>query len=258
MIIRYEVISLTIRIEKLQKKVNVQFNGDRVSVHSSLEQAIDEFWEKTQKKHPEFFNGDVFVIASIEENEKEINITTRLAEFKYYLYCEHRGWSCPVFYTCALIESKDGFYLLGEMGDHTQSPRVVQCVGGAADKKDFCDGILDLEQNMDRECQEELGFSLKDPQYVHHMKPAYYKTESLTGNTSVIFKVWLNITADDCMKQYLAYTAKLKKQNQLPEFRSLVWIPKNLEAINRFFQQDQRVKKDYLQMLLKLDYGYIL
>lgn len=250
--------SLSIRLEKLKKKVNVHFKDERLIVHQSLEQEIQQFWMKTQKENPAFFNGNVFTIASIEENAREINIITQLTEFKYYLYCKNNGRFCPVFYTSALIETKDRFYLVGEMGEHTQSPRVIQCVGGAADEKDFCEGVLDLEQNIDRECKEEMGFSLKDSRYVQNVKPAFFKTEGLAGNTAVIFKVWLNVTADECMEQYLTFTTNLKKQNKLPEFRSLVFIPKDIEAIYRFFQLDTRAKNDYLEMLLKLDYGYIL
>ena len=107
------------------------------------------FGKMRKKKHQEY-----------KRQENEILITCKKTNYLHYLYDERIGlseqYACSSLVAGCLLETSDGYYIIGELADNTSFPHCMQVSGGSADDNDIENEEIDIYNTIIRECQEEL------------------------------------------------------------------------------------------------------
>lgn len=121
-------------------------------------------WERLCAERAGVFDGRVLVVDlwDIEERGGERVLVTRHFPTNFRNFIAMRDWGFPdtgvrnCFAAAALI-SREGHWVLGEMGDHTANAGRVYFPCGTPDMDDVRGATVDLEGSVLRELEEETG-----------------------------------------------------------------------------------------------------
>ncbi len=122
---------------------------------------IAAHWAKLTAANPALFDGRVLV--QYERRVEERVFHARYLETDYSAFIAWRdfGWpdkSVVNGFAMAALRSRDGAYLLGEMGAHTANPGKIYFAAGTPDADDITpDGRVDLLGSALRELLEETA-----------------------------------------------------------------------------------------------------
>lgn len=72
-----------------------------------------------------------------------------------------------------MLETVDGYYIVGELDDNTSYPTMLQVTGGGIDKSDVIDEKIDVQQTIIREAMEELKIDLNDKKSILYNRISY-------------------------------------------------------------------------------------
>ena len=247
----------------VDKKIEVLYNNDKISLPLNIQEQIENYWLKILKDGKVLRRGDVFGISVAETRNSKINIEVKLTDYAHYIatlnnIIDKKYW-CKVIYTAALVETLDKKIIIGEMGPDTSTPGRLQFPGGGIDKDDLEKNNINLKKNISKEIKEELGIDINYKEYTSYFKPHFLKTGGTHDFYAVIFKVELNLDQNKFIKLYNNYTETLKLKNITPEFNSLLFINNDPEEIVKFLGNNNQSKVDYLLSLLhilKMDNKY--
>lgn len=77
-----------------------------------------------------------------------------------------------------LLETSDGYYIVGELAKNTSFPHCMQISGGNADYNDVQNGEINIFNTIFRECKEELNVNLQDKNQVENYEIKYISVPS--------------------------------------------------------------------------------
>jgi 8-oxo-dGTP pyrophosphatase MutT (NUDIX family) len=236
----------TVAIEPAPARVTVRYAGKRFVAPPQLRRDIERHWATRRRSGASFTRGPIFHVTSLSRKIDELSFETELSDYAHYVYTIDGGdGACRVLYTAALLRTRDGMYLIGEMAPHTVTPGRLQCAGGGLDLADFRDGIADLASSIRSEIHEETGITRGQ---IERLKPAYVKSGGEHGFFAVIFSVDLTLAQAEAIEQF-------ERQDGItaPEFSAVVAVPAQSQAVRRFLADDPRPRVDYLAPLLMFD-----
>lgn len=242
---------------ELSKKIEVKKDNQKLELPQKLQMKIENFWKEQIKENPHLFNGEVYSVTKFEELSEKIKITIQKTNYSHYLYDERVGiegeYACYNLNGGILLETKDGYYVIGEMNKTTSYPKGLQISGGNLDQNDIKqDGKVDIINNIARELKEELNINLFDESIVREYKIKYLEIpEGRRHSYAPMMKGILLITAEQLEKRYNKYKNKLKQNGEDIEFEKLHFLKKDnaveeLENLNN-------PRRPYLLPLLQLD-----
>lgn len=239
------------------KKISITYEDKAVTLPEEIKEKIKKSWQKFQNENPVLYNGDVTCVSSYETTDNEINIKCQKSDFAHYLYDERIG--LPIEYSCinisagCLLETIDGYYLIGELDEKMSYPHVLQISGGNVDKKDIKNGIVDIMKTISREVMEEVNIDLYDESQVYNLKLKYiYETEKNDKPKVQIFaKANLKMTSEEVQDYYDSYFEYLKANNLEIEFGKIHLIKKS-NAIE-ILKNMSNPKREYLLPLINSD-----
>ena len=157
-------------IIKITKPIIIKYAERETKLSKDIKEKIEIFWKKAVEENPNLYNGPDYTIEKIEENENEIKMIATKTNYAHYLYDERVGikdkeYKCNVPWGGIILETKDNYLVLGEMDEKTSVPHCLQIPGGGIDKKDICNGIINVSQTIKRELAEEIKLNLDDIKY---------------------------------------------------------------------------------------------
>jgi len=239
------------------KKISITYEDKNIILPEEIKEKIKKGWQKFQSNNPVLYNGEVTCVNKYESSDNEINISCQKSDFAHYLYDERIG--LPIEYSCinisagALLETSDGYYLIGELDEKMSYPHVLQISGGNVDKKDIENGIVNIMKTVSREVMEEVNINLYDNSQVNNLKLKYiYETEENEKPKVQIFaKANLKITSEEMKNHYNVYLEYLKKNNLEIEFGKIHLLKKN-NAIE-ILENMSNTKREYLIPLVTAD-----
>ena len=221
----------------------------------NIQKRIDDHWKELLSSGREYFNGEVFNLTKLEQKNSEISITIQKTNFAHFLYTRNVERKLgkyrlrTVFASCLVITSDDKI-ILGKMGEHTSLAGRYQLVGGGLDNNDLKGDIFDMKHSAVKELGEELGISASNKDIVRKFKVAYLKTGG-SGDVAIIYKVELNKTAEELLKQHKKFEKDLKKKGETPEFSEVIALPQNRKAIEKFINDNKDTIANYLPAVLQ-------
>jgi len=134
---------------------------------ASIEAArIDAHWRQCVAEKPKLFDGRVLLLRHAEFLNTAEGVVFRGdffdTDFRNFLAWRDFGFPDREVYNCfsmAALRSRDGAWLLGEMGPHTMNSGKIYFAAGTPDASDIFGETVDLAASVAREMQEETGFS---------------------------------------------------------------------------------------------------
>jgi 8-oxo-dGTP pyrophosphatase MutT (NUDIX family) len=247
-----------IKLYSFDDNVKVCFNQRKASLPKQYSDGCDAHWESLLKKGKKYFRGDIFTISDIKHDSQGIMISVELTDYAHFLYTLNRNayedHDCRVIYTSVLVETADGKFVIGIMGEDTFAPQKLQLFGGGIDKGDLKGNEIDLENSAKKEIVEELGIDVNDLKIVKQFRRYLLKEGGRSNFYSAVFKLDLLLNQDEVKNSYEKYVQQLSRQGIKPEIESLLFVPRELDAIEKF-ASDKREKDENLIPVLKASVG---
>ena len=239
------------------KKIQVILKNEIIELPSKLKEKINKNFENMKKTGANIWNGEVICVSKCNIEDDEVEIICKKSNYAHYLYGERIG--CPKGYECnnlsagCLLETIDGYYIVGELDDNTSYPAMLQVTGGGIDKKDIVGENIEIEQTILREAREELNVDLSDEKNILYNKISYmYVTEDNEQSGVQLFsKAKTKMTAKEIRKYFESYYKYLKENNLEIEFGKLHFLKKE-KAIEEL-KELNNPKRNYLVPLLQID-----
>lgn len=242
------------KFRKLDKKLSVEFSGEKVILPDAIQKKVDAYWEKLLKSGKPLRRGEGYHITDIIEEDKSIKIEVSLSDYAHYIYSRHIGmdkkYAFKNIHTSCLIETNDDYLIIGVMGQQTAIAGNVQCVGGGIDNDDLRGKRFDLRHNIKNELREELGLDAGDKKIAKSLKLGYIKYNKHLNTIAAIFILKLKIDAQQLRKKYEEFEKSLAKKSELPEFGKIFYLKKEKKAIEKFIKE-QTQPDHYLKYLLR-------
>jgi hypothetical protein len=130
---------------------------------------IDAHWEQRKQAQPKLFDGKVLLLRRAEIIHDAQGATFRGGFFatNYRNFLAWQAFGHPdgdVYnaFAMAALRSRDGAFLLGEMGGHTANAGQIYFAAGTPDLNDVFGDSVDLAGSVTREMVEETGFSAEE------------------------------------------------------------------------------------------------
>jgi hypothetical protein len=236
----------------ITKPLKVRADGNAVELSDQHHFEIEHYWKQINV-NKRFTLGEVFHVHSIEEHEDRFDIILRTTDYAHYLHSVRYETavekSCKVVYGAGLVETKDSYFVFGEMADHTAYPGRLQCVGGSLSLEDKNNEYFDLEKSVLRELSEEIG--IDDVEKLCDSEVQFIKTGGTYDFIAVLFHINLDLAIKEFQQHYAAYCNKLIAKGEQPEFKRLVTLKNDPNKIREFLQTERRETVDYLFPLLE-------
>jgi hypothetical protein len=126
---------------------------------------IDAHFAAKQREKPKIWNGRVLVGRNPAFTAERLCADYFETDFASFL--AWRDWGFPdqsVFngFGMGALRSRDGAFVLGEMGQHTANAGRVYFPSGTPDLADIRDGTVDIAGSVGREVEEETGLTPAD------------------------------------------------------------------------------------------------
>jgi pyridoxine kinase len=126
---------------------------------------IDAWFADMRRKQPALWNGRVLLMHHQVIEHGVLRGEFLETDYASFICWKHRGRPHAQVRDCfsaAAIQSSDGAFLLGVMGEHTFNAGKVYFPCGTPDANDIIDGKVDFEHSVRRELREETGLAMDD------------------------------------------------------------------------------------------------
>ena len=239
------------------KELKILCNNSLIELPSDLYEKINNHFENIKNSGANVWNGEVFCITNYKIEGNYVEIVCKKSDYAHYLYEERIG--CEKQYECrnisggCLIETIDGYYIIGELDDSTSYPHMLQIPGGNIDKTDIINEKIDIEKTILRETKEEVNIDLNDEKLILYNNISYlYMSEpGVQPGCEIFTKAKIKMTADEFKKHFEDYNTYLKENNLEIEFKKLYFLKKE-KAIDEL-KKLNKPKRYYLVPLLQID-----
>lgn len=239
-------------IKQIIKPIILKYEDREINLPNEVKENIKIFWDKLIKENPNLFNGENHCVESIIEKEDRIEMNVVKTNYATYLYNERIGMPDKKFniihlWSGILLETKDNYFVLGEMDDTTSVPRCLQIPGGGTSDEDIKNGILEMDMNLQRELKEELNLDLKDIEYKINYLECPSEKRSVYGFLAV---GKIDMTKQNLNKHFENYKKYIEENNLEQEFSKLIFLDKNkaLEELDKL----NNPKREYLREFIEI------
>lgn len=246
------------KIVEVAKPVRLELLKDKFSLPLEIQAKVDAYWEELVQKKPYYRRGEAFTMVSICENNDAIKIELAATDYAHYIYTRAVGLPKELafnnLHTSCAIETADGVLVFGLTGENTASIGIWQCVGGGLDRDDVRGNEIDLEHNIKKELQEEVGIDVNEEDVTVNLKLKYLKYSSNKKFSSIaaIFYLKLKLNEKEFQAHYGEFEKELKEKGQVPELQKLICLPKKEEVMREFLRNHKSDSLDlYIEALLE-------
>lgn len=238
------------KIVRVNKPIILKFEDREIKLPKELKNNIESFWTDAIKENPNLYNGQDYVVETVNETKENIEMIVTKSNYAHYLYDERVGikeenYRCRSPWGGILLLTKDNYFVIGEMDKTTSMPYCLQISGGGIDIKDIENGIINIDSNIKRELKEELNLNLDDIDY----KIAFIEYPSKTRNAYGFLAIGkMNWTKDELKQYFKEYKEYLIMNHLEVEFNKLIFLQK--ENALKELDNLSNCKRPYLRELI--------
>lgn len=239
------------KIVRVNKAVILKYEDREIDLPIEIKENIKKFWNNAIKENPNLYNGQDYVVETVNETKDKIEMLVVKSNYAHYLYDERIGIKENKYRCCSpwggvLLQTKDNYFVVGEMNETTSMPFCLQLSGGGIDKKDIKNGQINISANINREVKEELNINIENIDY----KLEFIEYPDETRNAyGFIALAKLNQSKEELEKHFNEYKEYLIENKLELEFNRLVFLNKEnaLEELDNM----NNPKRPYLRDLIK-------
>lgn len=247
-----------ISLYSFNDNVKVFYNQKKISLPKAYNDDCEAHWESLLKSGKKYYRGDIYTISNVKHDSKGITIYVELTDYAHFIYTIHKNvyeeHDCRVIYTSVLVETADGKFVIGIIGEDTFDPQKLQLFGGGIDKSDIKGNKADLEHCAKKEIAEEFGIDADDNKVVKQFRPYLLKEGGRSNFYSAVFKLDLLLNQEEVKNSYGKYVQRLNLLGVKPELESLLFVPAEKDAIEKIVS-DGREKDENLIPVLRAALG---
>lgn len=239
-------------IKPITKPITLKYEDRMIKMPPEIEDNIKKFWSEAKEENPNLFNGENHSVESVVEKEDCIEMEVAKTNYATYLYNERIGIPNKNFriihiWSGILLETKDDYFVIGEMCDTTSIPKCLQIPGGGTSDEDIRDGKLDINFNLKRELKEELNLNLDNIQYEMKYLECPTEKRSVYGFIAI---GKLDMTKKELNTYFENYKKYLKEDHLELEFSRLIFLNKSTAA--QELDKLDNPKREYLRDLIEI------
>ena len=239
-------------IKKLTKPIILKYENKEFYLPDDVKENIKKYWNGLVSKNPKLFNGENHCVQSVVENDDNIQMTVVRTNYSTYLYNDNIGmpdqkYNIIHIWSGILLETLDGYLVVGEMDETTSVPKCLQVPGGGTSDEDIKGDILDITLNLKRELKEELNLDLDKIDYEIKYLECPTKGRSVYG-----FLAYgkVNMTKNELNNYFEGYKKYLEKNDLEIEFSKLVFLNKE-DGVSEL-DKLENPKREYLRELIEI------
>ena len=199
----------------LVNNVAVQLDGAPWPFATQNREKISAFWQKEQKLHPHFYDGQVHVMTSWEIRGAQTNAAafignlcrTNFASFLYWKACDAHSRNDVDFSGGAALLCPDGGLLMVLTGDHTMAPGILEFPSGFVEVSDFEDNKLNFDRHVEREVAEELVINKEELG-----RPKQYLVSAADGVVQVLSIFIVDTNGNEFTERWRGRTEALRSE----------------------------------------------
>lgn len=237
-------------IIKIEKSVILKFEDREINLPIEIKENIKKFWNNAIQENPNLYNGQDYVVETVNETQDKIEMLIVKSNYAHYLYDERIGIKENRYRCCSpwggiLLLTRDNYFVVGEMNKTTSMPYCLQIPGGGIDIKDIKDGIIKIDWNIKRELKEETNIDLDDINY----KLEYIEYPSNERNAYGFIALGkISKSKEELERHFEEYKKYLVSNDLEVEFNKLVFLRKEnaIEELNSI----SNPKRSYLRDLI--------
>lgn len=239
------------KIVRVNKAVILKYEDREIDLPIELKENIKKFWNNAIKENPNLYNGQDYVVETVNETKDIIEMLVVKSSYAHYLYDERIGIKENKYRCCSpwggvLLQTKDDYFVVGEMNKTTSMPFCLQLSGGGIDKKDIKNGEINIIANINREVKEELNIDIENIDY--RLEFIEYPDEKRNAY-GFIALTRIEQSKEELEKHFKEYKEYLIKNKLELEFSRIVFLSKEnaLEELDNM----NNPKRPYLRDLIK-------
>jgi hypothetical protein len=199
----------------LVNNVAVQLDGATWPFATHNKEKISAFWQKEQKNHPHFYDGQVHVMTSWEIRGAQTSAAafignlcrTNFASFLCWKASDAHLPSEVDFSGGAALLCADGALLMVLTGDHTMAPGILEFPSGFVEVSDFEGHKLNFDRHVEREVTEELMISKEELG-----RPKQYLVSAADGVVQVLSIFIVDTNGDELTKRWRSQAEALRSE----------------------------------------------
>ena len=240
------------------KKMIGNLSDDEIYLPENIKQAIIDNFNELKDSGLNIWNGSIMCVAEIIVEDEFVKVVCKKSDYAHYLYAEKNG--LPAEYGCknisagCVLETKDGFFVVGELGKNTSYPRMIQTTGGNIDQKnDIKNGEIDFLNTIVREAKEELDIDLSDNNLVSNHEITYMYIEEMDKQKGVriLSTAKIEMTAKELKEHFEKYNEYLINNKLETEFDKLYFLKR--ENVMQELNKLNNPKREYLVKILEYE-----
>lgn len=205
------------------RQVNLRVGPGSWQHEAGNEDAIAAFWTEQQQRNPALFDGRFFVLDRWQIDEEGLHGVCRETRYAAYLHWRADGFTSAGLNAFAMpvVRSRDGAVLIGRMAGWTANAGIWYMPAGSIDAADvLADGSIDLEGNISRELQEEIGLSIEP-----HQMSREWALVFVRGRLAMFREIRLAISSRELLELAGNYLA----QEEKPELDALKLVTRQAD-----------------------------
>lgn len=170
-------------------------------VSTEHQEEISTTWLKTKEKHPDIFDGEIFVVTNIFEENNEFILEISKSKYSTLVYARATNKiNMHSLFSSAVLKTKDNYYV-AVIDKNNQT----NFLGGMASSEDFEGKLYNPLNCLKREVKEEINIDLDDKKIVSSLELKYFsKPNNMISTTSIglVYLVTLSLTKQELEEYY--------------------------------------------------------
>ncbi len=185
------------------------------------------------------------------EEKNNVKFLFGKTNYKHLIYSKEHDFRND-FHTCttasiALIETKDGYSVLGKMSKDSAFSNQYKCIGGALSSDDIIKKQVDINNMFRRELLEEIGVDIFDAEVCSSNTTRWLLIRERLAFVGVCNIIKLNMTREELQKSFLSF----QEQDEEKEVSELLFV----KGSNEISSIEEQKKADYVDELYRCYFG---
>lgn len=239
------------KVIEVNSEVIFKFNGELIHYRDDYIKKVNAYWDGLKSKGKTFYDGGMYSVTNCVNQDHRIIVEFGKTTYRYMIYTKEHDFRNE-HHTCttasiALIETSDGYSVLGKMSEESAFSNQVKCLGGALYETDFDNGLVNMKRYFSRELEEELGITLSDWTNGDFEEKKWLLVREKMAFIGVCNVIKLNLNKEELLERFKNHRDKDDEK----EVDYLLFI----KSYDELMMLDKDVKADYVDELYACYFG---